>query len=236
MTEFGSVQEITDKINVAEGNLATLRKARAKAKRNSANSTELKDKKNVLAGLKQLQSSNNKAFSDVSSDEDRQKLVDRARDLNLEIATVEKEIGDFSKVVEDFDKQVKVLVKEIENLEKQRNIVSLKSDLDKSLSEASSIDDALGSVEAVLNQAFNYRGVFEGEDFVNNTFAQESIKRVLSEKFNEKQVEALMSVAARRAVSFISAYADNDDVFDMTVGAYFSTLRAQIEIVEDFAS
>lgn len=233
MTEFGSVQEITDKINEAEGNLTKLRRGKAKAKRKLINSTELDDKKNVLAGLKQLQSSNKKAFKNVSSDEDRQKLVDRARDLNLEIATLEKEIADFNNL-HDYDKQIEVLSKEIERLEEQRSVVSLKSDLDKSLSQSSSFDHALDSVEAVFNQAFNYRGVFAVRDFVNETFAQETVKRVLSEKFNEKQVEALMSVTSRHAVSFISAYADNDDDFDMTVGAYFSNLRAQIEIVEAF--
>lgn len=48
-----------------------------------------------------------------------------------------------------------------------------------------SIDHALDSVEAVFNQAFNYRGVFADRDFVNETFAQETVKRVLSEMLKE---------------------------------------------------
>lgn len=236
MTEFGSLKEIHNELNDARSALVKLRNDKAGAKRKHANSTDLQNKKNTLLGLQHLMDTNNKSFSDVSTDEEKQKLVERARELFHEIERVKEEIASFDNELKDFDKQEILLVKELHRLEKQQSIYFLETNLNKSLSEASSIDGALGSVEAALNQAFNYRGVFEGEDFVNNTFAQESIKRVLSERFNEKQVEALMSVAARRAVSFISAYADNDDDFDMTVGAYFSTLRAQIEIVEDFAN
>lgn len=236
MTEFGSLKEIHNELDDARSALVKLRNDKAAAKRKHANSTDLQNKKNTLLGLQHLMDTNNKSFSDVSTDEEKQKLVERARELFHEIERVKEEIASFDNELKDFDKQEILLVKELHRLEKQQSIYFLETNLNKSLSEASSIDGALGSVEAALNQAFNYRGVFEGEDFVNNTFAQESIKRVLSEKFNEKQVEALMSVAARRAVSFISAYADNDDDFDMTVGAYFSTLRAQIEIVEDFAN
>lgn len=236
MTEFSSLKEIQSALNEARAALVQLRNDKAVAKRRLANSTELQDKKNILKGLQRLMDANNKSFSDVSTDDEKQKLVDRARELYHEIEAVKKEIASFDTELKDFDKQDKILNDRVMQLTREESLFIIKSNLNWSISEASSLDAALVSAEAAFNQAFNYRGVFEGEDFVNNDFAQEFIKRILSERFNKKQVENLMSVASRYAVSFISAYADEDDDFDMTVGAYFSTLRAQVEIVEDFAN
>lgn len=236
MTEFNSVQEIETAITEAKRKLSKLRRAEATAKRKRDASTNLQDKKDILKGLKHLQSLNKKAFKNVSTDDERQGLVDRARQLSLEIATMEKQIADFNKPTKDFEKQEFALRDEIRKLEREKKVFVLEKDLEKVVFQASNLDKALEDIEGVFNMAFNYRGAFEGHSFVTDSFAQNFIKDILSDKFDEKQVEILMGIAARRTDSFITAYAESDDEFDETVGAYFNVLRAQIEVLEAFAN
>lgn len=235
MTEFNSVQEIETAITEAKRKLAKLRRAEAKAKRNRDNSTGLQDKKDILKGLEHLQSLNKKAFKNVSTDDERQELVDRARQLALEIATMEKQIADFDKPTKDFEKQEFALRDEIHKLKREKKVFVLEKDLEKVVFQASNLDKVLEDVEGIFNMAFNYRGAFEGHSFVTDSFAQNFIKDILSDKFDEKQVEILMGIAARRTDSFVAAYSDFDDEFDETVGTYFNVLRAQIEVLEAFA-
>lgn len=235
MTEFNSVQEIEKAIAEVKQKLAKLRRALMDAaKHNRDNSTELQDKKDILKGLEHLQSLNKKAFKNVSTDDERQGLVDRARHLALEIATMEKQIADFDKPAKDFEKQEFALLDELHKLEREKKTLALEKDLEKAVVRASNLDKVLEDIEGVFNMAFNYRGAFEGHSFVTDSFAQNFIKDILSDKFDEKQVEILVGIAARRTDSFIAAYAELDDEFDETVGAYFNILRAQIEVLEAF--
>ena len=236
MTEFSSVQEIETAITEVNQKLAKLRRTKAAAKREQADSTELQDKKDILKGMEHLQSLNKKAFKNVSTDDDRQGLVDRARQLALEIATMEKQIADFDKPAKDFEKQEFALLDELHKLEREKKTLVLEKDLEKVVFRASNLDKVLEDVEGVFNMAFNYRGAFEGHSFVTDSFAQNFIKDILSDKFDEKQVGILMGIAARRTDSFIAAYSEFDDEFDETVGTYFNVLRAQIEALEAFAN
>lgn len=236
MTEFNSVLEIKEVITEAKLKLVKLRMAARAAKREQADSTVLQDKKDILKGLKHLQTLNKKDFKNVSTDDERQVLVDRARQLSLEIATMEKQIADFDKPIKDFEKQEFALRDEIHKLEHEKKVFLLEKELEKVAFQASNLDKALENVEGVFNMAFNYSGVFEGHSFVTDSFAQNFIKDILSDKFDEKQVEILVGIAARRTDSFITAYAEHDDEFDEAVGTYFNVLRAQIEVLEAFAN
>lgn len=237
MTEFGSLQEIQDALRDAEFALTQLRKEKAKAKRKHANSTELRKKGRILHGLQYLMEANNKSLSDCSTDEEKQKLVEYTRDLYRQIETVEEEIDSIYRTLGDFVKQEAIFANRIAQLEDEEKRFIVKSNLSAMFSKATSLSHALDMAEDAFNPAFNYYGVLNRwEVITQNAFVMDMVKSILSDKFDEKQTVALMEIAQRKTESFIEAHTAPNSDYNMSVGAYFTALRAELEAVEAFTA
>lgn len=236
MTEFGSLQEIQNELNNARSALVKLRNDKAVAKHKHANSTDLQTKKSVLLGLKHLMDANNNSFSDVSTDEEKQKLVEHARELFHEIERVKEEIASFDTELKDFDKQENVFVNRIVQLEQDEKLFIVKSNLSAKFSKAASLFHALVMAAEAFNPVFNPYGVLnKGEVITENAFVMDMVKNILSDKFDERQTAALMAIARNKTKFFIDAYTAPDDDYNISVGTFFTILHAEIEAIEAFA-
>lgn len=235
MTEFGSLQEIQDALRDAKFALTQMRREQGIVKRKHVNSTELRKREGILRGLQHLVEANNKSLSDCSTDEEKQKLVERARELHREIEVVEEEIDSIYRTLGDFVKQENVLTNRIAQLEEEEKRFIVKSNLSAKFSKAASLSHAILLAEEAFNPVFNYYGVVnKWEVITENAFVMDMVKNILSDKFDERQTAALMAIAQRNTDTFMVAYTAPNDDYNMSVGTFFTILRAEIEAIEAF--
>lgn len=236
MTEFDSLQEIQDALRDAKFALTQMRRKQGIVKRKHANSTELRKKGHLLHALLHLMEFNNKSLSDCSTDEEKQNLVEYTRQLGREIEAVEEEIDSIYRTLGDFVKQENVLANRIAQLEEEEKRFIVKSNLSANFSKAASLSHALLLAEEAFNPVFNYYGVVNKREVITeNAFVMDMVKNILSDKFDERQTAALMAIAQYKTDTFMVAYTAPNDDYNMSVGTFFTILRAEIEAIEAFA-
>lgn len=235
MTEF-AIKGIDEKIVSLEKDLAEVKQNKIDAKKNAAKSSERSDKVNVLAGLKHLQNSNQRAFANVKTDDERNALADRARELAKEIDQVKTDLSKNSVDLDSFKIAEASIRGEIEQLKSERKLVAKKQALQKDLEKAWSFDSRIDVLEGFFNLAYNENGDFvdDDEDFYQSSFVQGSVSAVLAESFSAAQVSILMDISFRSTKSFVQGYVDYDYDWNVIPGVFFNILRVQIEAVEAF--
>lgn len=237
MTEFNdSIKGIDEKIVSLEKDLAEVKQNKISAKKNAASSAEHQNRKNVLLGLQHLEKSNQRAFANAKTEEERNILADRARELAKEITKVKAEFSKHSVDLDSYKIAEASIRDEINQLKDERKSLEKKNELHKALEKAWSFDSRIDVLEGFFNLAYNENGGFvdDDEDFYQSSFVQGSVSAVLAESFSAAQVSILMDFSFRSTKSFVQGYVDYDYDWNVIPGVFFNILRVQISAVNAF--
>lgn len=205
---------------------------RKKSLSSTSAKAEVAEKNKLLDGLRALKSDVKDGFANNPDDSEREKLIQRSKDINVSMKKIQGEISKLESASENYDKKIQKLTQKIREVEIAEIWVRTERELNNKLESNDTVDEKLSYLEDFYSEAVNdkkRKHVFDNIPFYSSLSFSHYLLDILENDFDQDQISNMEQTVSAKISGFMGTYADEEDYYNIEPGVYFFALRSIVE-------